>query len=114
MERLDDLLGLVDEPVVVTMPRTKKEVRLRWPTFEEWHSVASAHRKLEGKDPSAELIAKTVAICVSDENGNRKYNDSDLQALTASGPRALMWLYAKCWETVLRNDEEAIGEETKK
>lgn len=114
MERLDDLLGLVDQPVVVTMPRTDKEVRLRWPTFEEWHSVASAHRQLEGKDPSAELIAKTVAICICDEKGNRKYKDADIHTLTKSGPRALMWLYAKCWETVLRNDDASIEEEAKK
>lgn len=111
MERLDDLLGLADEPVVVTMPRTKKEVRLRWPTFEEWHALATAHRKLEGADPSAELMVKTVAVCVADDKGGRKYKDGDLGALTASGPRALMWLYGKCWETVLRNDEQAMREE---
>lgn len=111
MERLDDLLGLADEPVVVTMPRTKKEVRLRWPTFEEWHALAAAHRQLEGKDPSADLIAKTVAVCVCDEQGRRKYKDSDLAALTSSGPRTLMYLYGKCWETVLRNDDQAVRDE---
>lgn len=111
---LDELLGLADEPVVVKMPRTGKEVRLRWPTFEEWHTLATAHRKLDGADPSADLIARTVAVCVAGDDGKRKYADSDLGKLTSSGPRALMWLYGKCWETVLRNDDQAVKEEEKK
>jgi hypothetical protein len=111
VESIDDLLGLVDEPVQVVMPRTKKTVRLRWPTFAEWHELAVEHRKLNGADPSAELVAKTVAVCVADENGNRKYGDGDLSRVAESGPRGLMWLYGKCWETVLRNDDQAVKEE---
>lgn len=108
---LDDLLAIADEPIEVTPPRSKSPVRLRWPSFEEWHSLSVAHRQLDGKDPPAELIARTVAICVADERGERRYKDADIPAVLATSPRLLMWLYVKCWETVLRNDEKAVKEE---
>jgi hypothetical protein len=111
MKKLDDLLGLADEPIEVTPPRSKKPIRLRWPSFGEWHDLAVAHRHLDGKEPPAELIAKTVAVCLADEDGNRKYQDADVGELLASNPRTLMWIYVKCWDTVLRNDEQAVKEE---
>ena len=112
-KNLDELVGFPEELVEVTPPRAKAAVRLRYPTFGEWHAISVAHRQLDGKDPSADLIAKTVAVCVADENGDRKYKDGDLSALLQTKPRLLMWLYVKCWETVLRNDEAAVREEEK-
>lgn len=108
---LDELLAIADEPIEVTPPRSKTPVRLRWPSFEEWHALSVAHRQLDGKDPPADLIARTVAVCVADANGERRYKDGDLAALLQTSPRTLMWLYVKCWETVLRNDEKAVKEE---
>lgn len=113
MKKLDDLLGLADEPVRLQPPRSKSAVFLRWPSFEEWHGLAVAHRQLAGKEPPAELIAKTVAVCLADEDGKRKYQDGDLEDLLQASPRSLMWLYVKCWDTVLRNDEGAVKEEEK-
>ena len=108
---IDAILSLADEPIEVHPPRAKAAVYLRWPTFAEWHAVSVAHRQLAGKDPPAELIAETVAICVANADGSRKY--ADPKELLAASPRLLMWLYVKCWETVLRNDEPVVKEEEK-
>lgn len=113
MKRSDPLLALSDEPIQVTPPRSKTPVRLRWPSFSEWHELAVAHRQLAGKEPAADLIARTVAVCLADEDGNRKYADDNLGPLLEASPRVLMWLYVKCWETVLRNDEQVVKEEEK-
>lgn len=103
---LDDLLKLADPLIDVQV--LGKPVRLRQPTFGEWHELAGAHRRLKGEDPPAELVARTVAVCVADEHGGRAYSDADLEALVAGDPRVLMSLYVQCWETVLRNDEQAV------
>lgn len=106
---LDDLLSLADPLVEVRVKG--KTIRLRYPDFGEWHDLAGAHRRLKGEDPPAELVARTVAVCVADENGGRAYADADLPALLAGDPRVLMSLYVKCWETVLKNDESAVRAE---
>lgn len=108
---LDQQLGIADDPIEVTPPRSKTPVRLRWPSFAEWHDLSVAHRQLAGKDPPADLIARTVAVCVADDSGERRYKDGDLASLLQTSPRTLMWLYVKCWETVLRNDEKAVKDE---
>lgn len=112
-KKLDDLLGLADEPIELQPPFSKAPIRLRWPSFAEWHELAVAHRQLKDKEPPAELIAKTVAVCLANEDGERKYKDGDLAELLASSTRSLMWIYVQCWETVLRNDEQAVKEEEK-
>ena len=106
---LDDLLTLAVSPVEVRVKG--KAVRLRHPAFSEWHDLAGAHRRLKGEDPPAELVARTVAVCVADADGNRAYSDADIPALVAGDARVLMALYIRCWETVLRNDEEAVRAE---
>lgn len=109
---LDDLLTLAEAPVEVTVGRGKKPVRLRWPSFAEWHALSVSHRQLAGQDPPAELVARTVAVCVANAEGEREYQDADVPKLLEGDPRVLMQLYVKCWETVLRNDDQALkGEE---
>lgn len=110
---LDALLNIADAPVEVTPPRAKSPVTLRTPSFAEWHAISVAHRALEGKDPPAELIARTVAVCVADANGERKYKDADLPVLMETSPRLLLWLYVKCWETVLKNDDAEVRADEK-
>lgn len=113
MKKFEDLLGLADAPLEVKPPRSKTTVFLRWPAFDEWHGLAVAHKKLDGAEPPAELIARTVAVCLADKDGARVYLDDDLGELLKGNPRSLMWLYVKCWETVLRNDEHVVKEEEK-
>lgn len=108
---LDDLLALAAEPVEITIPKAKKPIRLRWPTFAEWHALSVAHRALKGDDPPAELVARTVAVCIADADGGREYADADVPKLIEGDPRVLMQIYVKCWETVLRNDDQAIKAE---
>lgn len=110
---LDELLDIGDDVVEIRPPRSKSAVRLRYPSFAEWHALSVAHRELNGKDPSADLIARTVAICVADQDGARKYKDADIGALLETSPKLLMWVYVKCWETVLRNDEKEVKEDEK-
>lgn len=104
---LDDSL----EPVSVTPPGSADPVYLRFPTFAEWHALAKAHRKLqaEGEDPSAELIAKTIATCLADDKGKPLGESAASKVLKAS-PRRVMWLYRTCWETVLKSDDGTVQE----
>lgn len=105
---LDDLLALAD---LVHVKVKGKTVRLRHPAFGEWCELATAHRRLKGDDPPADLIARTVAVCVADDNGGRAYSDADVPGLIAGDPAVLMALYVKCWDTVLKNDDAAVRAE---
>lgn len=114
MKRLDDVLSLAEEPIEVKPPRSKSSIFLRYPSFAEWHDLSVSHRSLKGVDPSAELIARTVAVVLCDARGKRQYADGDVGQLLEASPRSLMWIYVKAWETVLRNDEQAVRDEEEK
>lgn len=101
-------LELAQETVAVTPPGSSEQVHLRYPSFAEWHDLAKAHRSLKGEDPSAELIAKTISTCVADADG--KPLKSAAADVMKSSPRRVMWLYRKCWETVLKSDDDVVGE----
>lgn len=112
----EDIFGaLPTQPVEVTPVGATKPVRLRYPTFREWHEITLEHRKAAtaGVDPSADLIARTIAICVADSQGKRKLTDAEAAALLEASPQQVMSLYVRCWETVLKNDDQAIQEEGK-
>jgi hypothetical protein len=112
----EDIFGVsAPETVEVTPAGATKPVRLRVPTFKEWHGITIEHRKCGAAqtDPPADLIARTIAICVADSQGKRKLTDTEAAALLEASPRQVMDLYTKCWETVLRNDDDAIQEEAK-
>jgi len=94
--------------VRVTPPGSDEEVRLRYPTFAEWHGLAKSHREVDGVAPSAELIAKTISTCLADENG--KPLGTENSAVMKWPHRKVMWLYQRCWETVLRSDDELVAE----
>lgn len=111
MKTLDQMFGLEDGLVEVRPPRAKAAFKFRYPSFSEWHELASAHRSLKGSDPSADLIARTVAIVLADDKGERLYADADIPKLMESSPRTLIWFYVKAWDTVLRNDEQAVRAE---
>jgi hypothetical protein len=107
-----DILGdWRPELVEVTPPGSDRVVRLRHPTYGEWHKLAAAHQGLDGKTPSADLITETIAACLADDNGKRLLQDpAKARVLLDANPRQIMWLYTRCWETVLRNDDVAIQE----
>ena len=98
------------ELLEVTPPGSDRPVMLRYPTYGEWHRLAVAHQQLDGKAPPPELIIDTIAVCVSDDHGKRKLPEGKARGLLNASPRAVMWLYKKCWETVLRNDDEVVSE----
>lgn len=104
---LDIFSELDSETVSVTPPGGKKSVRLRYPTFQQWHDLAKAHQGLEGGVPDAKLIARTIAVCLADDEG-KPVGESAAQAVMSGSPRRVMWLYRTCWETVLKSDSETV------
>jgi putative hemolysin len=97
-------------PEIVTLnpPGSSEPVYLRHPTFAEWHSLAKAHRELEGKTPPAELIARTLTTCVCDENGKPSWLDAP--AVLRMPHALVMWIYARAWDTVLRAGDTDVAE----
>lgn len=100
------------ELLEVTPPASTKPVLLRYPAYGEWHNLAVAHQRVnsEGKSVPPELVVDTLATCISDDKGKRRLSPSQAKGLLDANPRAVMWLYRKCWETVLRNDDDTIQE----
>jgi hypothetical protein len=91
------------EPVAV--PALGVEVDLRYPTFSEWHSIALEHRRLNGAEPSAELIARTVAVVLANPDGSRMFPPEEVGQVEAMPPKAVMELYVSAWGGVLRGPE---------
>ena len=102
------LLDNVSETLLVTPPGCSEPVYLRYPTFAEWYSLATAHRSLAGDAPPADLIAKTLTVCLCDASG--KPLGVEAAKLMQSSHRRVMWLYQKCWDTVLKSDDTVVGE----
>lgn len=104
-----------DDTVAVTPPGSSKTIYLRYPSFDEWHALAKAHWQCEkdGKGVDAALIAKTIATCLANADGTPMTSGVDQKAIMAAKPRRVMWLYKKCWATVLKNDDETIREQEK-
>lgn len=105
---LDDLFGELARQPIQVEPPGGKPVWLRWPTFAEWHSLGVAHRSLNGGDPPAALIAQTIATCLCDKTGKRRLSDDEASLLLEADGSQVMWLYVTCWQTVLRNDDQAV------
>jgi hypothetical protein len=107
-----DFFGAGSDVVAVEVPGREKPVHLRYPSFGEWHELATAHQALaeEKKTPSADLITKTLAYCLADENGKRLLaSNGEAKQLLDCSPRLVMHVYKRAWETVLKNDDESIG-----
>lgn len=110
MSSASDYLSENLPPVVITPPGAAKPLYLRYPSYDEWHSLAAAHQALGGKPPEASLVAKTIATCLADESGQPVSDGNTLSTIMKAPPKRIMWLYKKCWETVLKSDEETIAE----
>ena len=96
------------ETVQLENPGSGEIVHFRYPSFAEWHSLAKAHRELDGATPPAELIARTLTTCLCDADG--KPLGVDQSKVLKSGHRRVMWLYDKAWQTVLRSGDSVVGE----
>lgn len=102
------------ETVAVTLPGSEKTIYLRYPSFDEWHRIAKAHWQCEreGKGVDADLIAKTITTCLANQDGT-PLPGADQAAVLKGSPRRVMALYKRCWDTVLKSDEDTIGEAEK-
>lgn len=109
---VNEVLGIGARPVVEVMPPgSEKSVRLRYPTFSEWYRITAEHRKCgAGNDPPPDLIARTIAACMARDDGSRMFTDDEATAFMDADPKVVLWLYVKCFETVMRSDEESVAE----
>jgi hypothetical protein len=89
----------------VHVPALGIEVDLRYPTFSEWHTVALSHRRLDKAEPSARLIAETVAVVLANPDGSRMFSADEVADVEALPPAAVMELYVAAWGSVLRGPE---------
>jgi hypothetical protein len=101
-------LDTTPDVVTITPPGSTEVVHLRYPTFQEWHALAKAHRELDGATPPAELIAKTITTCVSDADG--KPAGLEAAKILRADHRRVMWIYTQCWETVLKSGDTVVAD----
>lgn len=94
--------------VTVTPPGSDEPVHLRYPSFAEWHSLAKAHRDLDGGTPPADLIARTLTVCMCDAEG--KPLGMEAGKVMKFPHRRVMWIYNRCWETVLKSGDQVVQE----
>jgi hypothetical protein len=94
--------------VTVTPPGSDEPVHLRYPSFAEWHSLAKAHRDLDGGTPPADLIARTLTVCMCDAEG--KPLGMEAGKVMKFPHRRVMWVYSRCWETVLLSGDQVVQE----
>lgn len=103
-------LDISTDTVTITPPDALGggSIILRQPSFAEWHGLAKAHRELEGKTPPADLIAKTITTCIADADG--KPAGIEAAKVLRSSHKLVMWIYARCWETVLKSGDEVVAD----
>jgi len=102
------VLDSVADVVTVTPPGSSESVYLRYPTFQEWHALAKAHRELEGATPPADLIAKTLTTCISDAEG--KPAGLEAAKVMKANHQRVLWIYNRAWETVLKSGDAVVSE----
>lgn len=88
-------------PVEVAIPEWGA-VLLRYPTFAEWYSIVQPMRQLAGAEPSVDLIARAVAIVLANPDGSRMLSDPEAARLMEKEYTAVMRVWNRAWETVLK------------
>jgi hypothetical protein len=91
-------------PVEVNVPGWDDTVLLRYPTFKEWMDLVRDAKASEGSAPSAEQIARVVAVCLANEDGSRMFKAGEVSDLLDQGHEVMMHLHNVCWTTVLKAD----------
>jgi hypothetical protein len=112
----DEIFGGADRPPVeLTPPWSSTPIRLRYPTFAEWYELICEHKRLEvdgvKHEPAADLLAKCVAYCVAGPDGKRCLT---VDQVLERRPAEVVWLYQQVCETVLRDDDQLVGDVAKK
>ena len=99
------------KPVVtVYVPALGDTVMLRYPTFKEWMDVVREGKECEG-NPTADQVARVVAICLANEDGTRMFKAGELGDLLDLGHEAMTFLHAECWKHVLRAEGQVEAAE---
>lgn len=94
-------------PVEVSIPEWGAAL-LRYPTFAEWYSIVHPMRQLEGKEPPVDLISRTVAIVLANPDGSRMLTDPEATRLMDKDFAAVMRVWNRAWETVLRFEDRDL------
>lgn len=96
--------------ITVTPPGASKPSYLGSPAVGTWIELVQGLQACEGKTPDASFVTKCVAACLVNEEGH-PIDDGSLRAVLAKAPPApVLWLYKKCWNTVLKVDVQTIGD----
>jgi hypothetical protein len=108
--REDAIQKAAPRPVVTVYDKDWGDVNLRWPTFGEWHGLVTPHRKAKalGEEPSAELMARTLAVCLANPDGSRMLTDHEAGKLMEREHLPVMRVYMQCWQTVLKFGEDEV------
>ncbi len=96
--------------LAVSPPGASKVVHIATPSVGVWIDLVKMAQEFDGKTPDAAAVTKCVAACLVTEDG-KPLDDGTLRAtLAKSQPAIVMWLYKKCWDTVLKVDIRQIEE----
>lgn len=102
----DKLTGAkaVRPPLLVEVDGFDEVVALRYPSFKEWHTAVALVNASKADTPPVETIARVIGFCLANEDGTRMMTDVEIvKFVNEADPTAVMSLYAKCWETVMKS-----------
>lgn len=94
--------------ITVTPPGASKPVYIATPAVATWIELVKEAQAFDNKTPDSPFITKAVAACMVDEAGKPLDDGTLRSALAKSNPTLVMFLYKKCWETVLKVDVREI------
>jgi hypothetical protein len=87
-------------------------VRLKSPVFRDWYAIVQEQRDHEGKMLPDSVIARTVAACLVDDNGQPLLeHPSDALRLP---PSVMMAIYNRCVEDVMKLRDNKVEADAKK
>lgn len=81
----------------------------RHPTMAEWHEITVAHQELgDGKAAPTDLICKTIATVLVDEEGKRVVDAVQAKKLAEGDPKVVMTLYQAAVSVAFGITDEAV------
>ncbi len=106
-EKIREMVRSRRGTVEVNVTGLESPVLLRRPTFKEWMDLISDARDAAEKGgATAEQLAKVIAVCLCDADGDRLFKPGEINDLLAMPPEIATALHDQCWKTVLKVDLE--------
>jgi len=106
-EKIREMARSKRDTVEVNVVGVDTPIMLRHPTFKEWMDlIRDARESAEGGGATAEQLAKVLAVCLSDGDGDRMFKPGDVADILALPPDVATAIHDQCWKTVLKVDLE--------